>query len=246
MGTAGLLKPTSSNSKYILATWNHLRQCFPSSIPPSYGKNIQATPNVHFLVKAGRSPWGVWRALAGYYSRVVESKPAERHGCLFLLGLGGASPGVQRGRATDRAVTLWGRMKRGNCPNKVNVICSLSNLMTFWAADLIRHNLRRTAWEATQKDANPFSSPSQAHQPLLRISLHHTKPSLRQGFALLLQINKRLHTNGVTQPGPEIQAMPPPLSTPASCSTWTQGGEFPLQSAYSTYIEVWEHTRFWA
>lgn len=61
-------------------------------------------------------------------------------------------------------------MKRGSCPTKVSAICSLANLMAFWAADLIRRNLRSPAWEAAQKDAAPSSFfPQQAHA-LLRMS----------------------------------------------------------------------------
>lgn len=98
-----------------------------------------------------------------------------RAGCSFVLVLGGVSPGIQRSRATDRAVTLWGSMKRGSCPTKVGAICSLANLMAFWAADLIRRNLRSPAWEAALKDAAPKDAapssffPQQAHA-LLRMS----------------------------------------------------------------------------
>ena len=110
-------------------------------------------------------------------------------------------------------------MKRGSRPAKVDVICSLANVMTFWAADLIRHSLRSPAWEAAQKDAAPSSSsPQQAH-PLFRISFHHTKPRLEWDFTLLLQLNTPLHASGVIQPGPEIQVVPPPLFVPAS-SRW--------------------------
>lgn len=63
-------------------------------------------------------------------------------------------------------------MKQGSRPTKVSAICSLVNLMAFWAADLIRHNLRSPAWEAALKDAAPSSSSfvPQQTRALLHIS----------------------------------------------------------------------------
>lgn len=119
-------------------------------------------------------------------------------------------------------------MKRGSRPTKVNAICSLANLMTFWAAALIRHNLRSPAWEAAQKDAAPSSSSSPEQVcPLLNISLHGTQPLLKWDFMSLLQLNTHLHASSVIQLSPEIQVVPPPLFVPAS-SHWILVSPFDL------------------
>lgn len=102
-------------------------------------------------------------------------------GCSFFLAPGAVSLGTQRGRAVDGAVAAGQQgagMKRGSCPTKLNAICSAVNLMTFWAADLIRHNSRSPAWEAAQQRAAPSSSCHHAH-PLLHITLHRTKALLK-------------------------------------------------------------------
>lgn len=148
---------------------------------------------------------------------------------------GRAFLGVRRGRAVDRAVTLRGRMKRGSRPNKVNAICSLANLMTFWAADLIRHNLRSPAREAAQKDVAPSSSTSSLEQayPLLSIPLHYTKPLLHASSVILRVSSVILHDGSVIQMGPEIQVMLLPLFVPAS-SRWILISQFDLLSVLIT------------
>lgn len=109
--------------------------------------------------------------------------------------------------------------------------------MTFWAADLIRHNLRSPVWEAAQKDAAASSSsPRHVHRSL-RISLHHTKPHLKWDFTLLLQLNTHLDVSSVSQAGPEIQVVPPPLFVPAS-SRWILIPQFdPLSLLVQPHIQ---------
>lgn len=137
-----------------------------------------------FLKEVKRSPHGGGRASANRSSGTRSRGGEAAHLSLFQEKLCS-----YQGRAGDGAIAMGQQgagMKHHSHPTKLNATCSFANLVTSWAADLIRQNSRGPAWKAVQKCAAPSYFLHHTRH-LHHTSWHCTKPLLKRDFMSSLQ-----------------------------------------------------------